>query len=97
MASIVGSAADDPRLKPFNDRAAEYAVGRADFFLAESVVLVDFAAGFASVRVDFAGVLVRALVVAAAASFGETPIPMRLTRAREAHSESFLFKRQTPD
>jgi len=78
-----------------SDRAAEYAVGRAGF-LAESVVLMGFAVGLATVRVDFAGVLARALVVAAAASLGETPIPMRLTRAREAYSESFLFKRQTP-
>jgi hypothetical protein len=77
------------------DRIAEYAVGRAGF-LAESVVLVvpDFAR--AVDRTDFAGVLARARVVAAAASFGAAPIPMRLTRAREAYSESFLFKRQTP-
>jgi hypothetical protein len=80
-----------------SDRAAEYAVGRAGF-LAESVlVAVGFAVGRAAVCDAFAGVLARALVVAAAASFGAAPIPMRPARAREAYSESFLFKRQTPE
>jgi hypothetical protein len=77
------------------DRAAEYAVARAAF-LAASVVFVDFGAGRAVVRDAFAGVLARALVVAAPASFGAAPIPTRPTRTREAYSESFLFKRQTP-
>jgi hypothetical protein len=88
-----------------SERAAEYAVG-FDVFLADAVVLLaGFVTDFVTVRVDgltagredFAGVLARVRVVAAVASFGAAPIPTRLTRAMEAYSESFLFKRQTPD